>query len=290
MGDRDSMGRSDQVDTEQLVWANRLQWDERVGIHVASRFYDVEGWLRDRPGPPERELNVLGDVDGLDLVHLQCHFGLDTLAWADAGARVTGVDFSPEAVRTARELASRAGLEGQARFVCADVFHAGDALDHVTFDIVSVSLGALCWIPSVESRAEQAAALVRPGGRLYLHDGHPVAWALADESHQMEHGYFEEVGPFVDDSDLTYTDSDRPRRRTRSYEWNHGIGEVVTALIGVPGQVSLVRRRRSGGSSTRHRTPCGVRRTGILPGRQTGSARWRPPGIVRVSPRERWSA
>src|ERR1700704_956473 len=103
---------------EELA-ANRCNWDERVDIHVASRFYDVEGWLRTRPGPRPRELEVLGDVSGMDLVHLQCHFGLDTLAWARIGARVTGLDFSSEAVAAAREIAGRAGVAGRPGVECA---------------------------------------------------------------------------------------------------------------------------------------------------------------------------
>ena len=218
--------------TDGWLEANRLQWDDRTRIHVASRFYDVDGWLRSRPGPRVREVDALGDVTGLELVHRQCHSGLDTLAWATAGARVTGLDFSPEAIRVAIGLAERCGLADRARFVCADVLDAAEALGHLTFDIVYVSLGALCWLPSIERWAEQAAALVRPGGRLYLHDVHPVAWSLADDSRHLAHSYFEEAEPHVDDAATTYTDADRPLTHTRSYEWNHGIGEVVSALIG----------------------------------------------------------
>jgi SAM-dependent methyltransferase len=211
--------------------ANQRNWDERVPLHVASRFYDVENWLLTRPGPEERELDALGNPSGLDLVHLQCHFGLDTLAWADAGARVTGLDFSAAAIRAAEELARRAGLTGQASFVCANVYDAAVALAPRTFDIVYVSLGALGWLPSVGRWADQVAALIRPGGRLYLHESHPLAWSLDDHSPILRYTYFEESEPFVDDSDQTYTDADRPLRNTRTYEWNHSIGEVVTALI-----------------------------------------------------------
>ena len=112
----------------ELLAANRRNWDERVSVHMASRFYDVDRWVATRPGPRQREIEALGDVEGLDLVHLQCHFGLDTLAWADAGARVTGLDFSAEAVRAAGELAVRAGLEDRSAFVCADVFDAAEVL------------------------------------------------------------------------------------------------------------------------------------------------------------------
>lgn len=221
----------DSAQMESRLDANRRMWDDRTGIHVASRFYDVDGWLATRPGPRPREVDALGDVVDLELVHLQCHFGLDTLAWATAGARVTGLDFSAEAIREARGLTARAGLADRARFVCANVLDAREALDHRAFDIVYVSLGALCWLPSVEQWAEEAAGLVRPGGRLYLHDVHPVCWAMADDTPELAHTYFEEAEPYVDDSDQTYTDTDRPLVHTRSYEWNHGIGEVVTALI-----------------------------------------------------------
>ena len=125
---------------------------------------------------------MLGDVAGLRLLHLQCHFGLDTLAWARAGAHVTGLDFSPAAIDAAREIARRAGLSERSEFVCSDVYDATTALDHATFDVVYVSLGALCWLPSVDRWAAQVGALVAPGGRFYIHDRHPLAWALADDS------------------------------------------------------------------------------------------------------------
>jgi SAM-dependent methyltransferase len=217
--------------TAELVAANQRNWDERVAIHTASRFYDVDHWLATRPGPRRREREALGDVTGLELVHLQCHFGLDTLAWADAGARVIGLDFSAQAIRAAQDLAVRAGLEDRSDFVCADVFDAAEVLAARTFDIVYVSLGALHWLPRIDRWADQVAALARPGGRLYLHEFHPFAWSLADDSPTVAYTYFEEPEPFADDSELTYTDADRPLANVRTYQWNHAIGEVVTALV-----------------------------------------------------------
>ena len=216
---------------DERLAANRAHWDDRTDIHLESRFYDVEGWLREQRGPRRREVEALGDVDGLTLLHLQCHFGLDTLAWARAGARVTGLDFSPAAIDAARDLAARAGLTDRADFVCADVYDATEALGGATFDIVYVSLGALCWLPSVDRWASQVGALVAPGGRLYLHDAHPVSWALADDELRLQHTYFEESEAFTIETDVTYTDATRPLRATRLYEWNHGIGEIVTALL-----------------------------------------------------------
>jgi len=215
----------------EYLAANRANWNDRAGIHLESAFYDVEGWLRDGREPRRREIDALGDVAGLRLVHLQCHFGLDTLAFARAGATVTGLDFSPVAVDSARQLAARAGLADRSTFVCADVYEAAAALEEGAFDIVYVSLGALCWLPDVDRWAAVVGSLLAPGGRLYLHDAHPLAWALSDDDLSLAYTYFEESAPFIDDSDKTYTDATRPVEHTRSYEWNHSLGEIVTALV-----------------------------------------------------------
>lgn len=168
---------------------------------------------------------------GLDLVHLQCHFGLDTLPFARVGARVTGLDFSAQAIAKARELARTTGLEDVARFVEGDVLHAAEVLAPETFDVVFVSLGALCWLPSVGQWAEQVSALLRPGGRLYIHDVHPLAWALADDEPRLAHSYFEEADPYVADDDGSYADGDGRVEHTRHYEWNHSLGEIITAVL-----------------------------------------------------------
>jgi phthiocerol/phenolphthiocerol synthesis type-I polyketide synthase E len=210
---------------------NRANWDERAGIHLESRFYDVEGWLREGRGPRVREVEALGDVTGLRLLHLQCHFGKDTLSWARAGACVTGLDFSASAVEAARDLALRAGLEDRSEFVCSDVYEARRALRGATYDIVYVSLGALCWLPDVDRWAEQVGSLVAPGGRFYIHDVHPLAWSLADDGLVLEHTYFEEAEPYVSESEDSYTDSTRPLENRKTYEWNHSIGEIVSALV-----------------------------------------------------------
>lgn len=144
---------------------------------------------------------------------------------------MTGLDFSAAAIAEARSLAERAGLADRARFVEADVLHAAEALAPDTFDVVYVSLGALGWLPSVTRWASQVADLLRPGGRLYLHDVHPLAWALADDELRIEHSCFEEVEPFTAEVDVTYTDGDGRINHGRLYEWNHSIGEIVTAVV-----------------------------------------------------------
>lgn len=213
------------------IAANRSNWDDRVPIHLASQFYDVEGWLRDRPPPTPWERELLGDVSGLDVIHLQCHFGLDTLTLANAGARVTGLDFSGEAIAAARALAERANLADRARFVEADVRAAADVLSPARYDLAYVSLGALCWLPRVSEWAQQVASLLRPEGRLYLHDSHPLAGALADDDLRVESSYFEEIEPLTGDTEFTYTDGETRLTNTRAYEWNHSLGEIVTSVL-----------------------------------------------------------
>jgi len=217
---------------DPYVAANRDNWDERVPIHTASRFYDVQGWLAQGRSLRRGEVEALGDVAGLDLVHLQCHFGLDTLTLARHGAQVTGLDFSGAAITEARSIAERAGLSHRSRFVEADVLEAAAALAPETYDLAYVSPGSLCWLPSIERWAGQVAALLRPGGRLYLHDDHPLSWALSDtDPLRIDRSYFEEPDPDAEEDDVTYTDGDDRLANTRCYVWNHSIGEIVTAVL-----------------------------------------------------------
>lgn len=212
--------------------ANLENWNNRVRVHAESRFYDVEGWLGKAPGPPRREIEALGDVEGKTLVHLQCHFGMDTLQWARAGATVTGLDFSPAAIDEAISLAERAGLSARASFVCANVYDAPRALAGKRYDIVYVSLGALCWLPNVAAWGAVVSDLLASGGTLYLHDGHPLTSCFDDDGERIVYGYFEEPEePFVSDSPSTYTDGEE-LGATRTYEWNHSLGEIVAALVG----------------------------------------------------------
>ncbi|TDD26315.1 class I SAM-dependent methyltransferase [Actinomadura sp. KC06] len=208
--------------------ANRASWDERVPIHLAGPFYDLPGFVAGRDTLRDFEDAEVGDVSGKTLLHLQCHIGLDTLSWARRGAVVTGLDFSAPAVNAARDLAARIGVR-TARFVIADVYDAVHALDARTFDIVYTGIGALCWLPDITRWARTAAALVAPGGFLYLAEHHPVADVLADDGRTFEHDYFQR-GPIVVDEPGTYADRDAPTTETLTIEWQHGIGEVVSAL------------------------------------------------------------
>ncbi|MER6946190.1 class I SAM-dependent methyltransferase [Nonomuraea sp. NPDC000554] len=205
---------------------NRATWDERVAIHVASDFYDLPSFRAGAGTIRRFELDEVGDVTGRSLVHLQCHFGLDTLSWARLGAEVTGLDFSAKAVEQARRIAEEEGID--ARFVTADVYDAVQALGE-RYDIVYTGIGALVWLPDLTRWAETVAALLRPGGFLYLAEFHPIADTLdEEEGARIVHDYFES-GPQIWQCPYTYTGSEVLQNDT-SVQFQHGIGEVVTAL------------------------------------------------------------
>ena len=211
--------------------ANRANWDDRVGIHTKSSFYGVEKWLANPSGPRFNELEALGDVRGLSLVHLQCHFGQDTLDWARVGAEVTGIDFSPAAIAAATDLAMKAGLAENSRFICANVYDAPEALAGKLFDIVYVSLGALNWLPDVNAWGSVVGRLLKPGGRLFINDVHPMGATLDDAGERIEFSYFEESeNPLVFNEDTTYTDGPK-LKSTLTYEWIHSMSEIIGALL-----------------------------------------------------------
>ncbi|MDQ3636616.1 MAG: class I SAM-dependent methyltransferase, partial [Actinomycetota bacterium] len=167
---------------------NKASWDERVPIHVGGEFYGVEGFRAGEEHLRPFELEEMGDVSGKELLHLQCHFGKDTLSWARHGARVTGLDFSAPAVEAAGKLAAEIGIE--AEFVRSDVYEANEALGGRTFDVVYTGLGALNWLPDITRWAGVVAGLVRPGGFLYLAEFHPFANVFGDDDLTVEHDYF----------------------------------------------------------------------------------------------------
>ncbi len=212
--------------------ANRARWDELVPVHAASEGYNLAGFLRGEKTLYPVEIDEVGDVRGRSLLHLQCHFGMDTLNWARLGARVTGVDFSQPAVERARTLAKQVGID-DARFVRANVYDAPSVLDE-TFDVVYTGIGALCWLPDIRAWARVVSGFLKPGGFLYLYEGHPVLWGIDDEREDqllvMRYSYFETEHANEFWSDGTYVDGPQLANRA-TYEWNHGLGEVVTALI-----------------------------------------------------------
>ena len=217
---------------------NRAMWDERVASHADSQFYDVPGFLAGGEALRPFELAEVGDVSGRTLLHLQCHFGQDNLAWARHGATVTGLDFSPRAVEAAGELALAAGI-ADARFVAADVHVASEALAGETFDIVYTGLGALCWLPDIEHWARTAASMVAPGGFLYLAEFHPVSDMFGDDARTVEYDYFRREATVWDEPG-TYTDYVEEPKVTVCVEWQHGLGDVLSAIAAAGLRIEFV--------------------------------------------------
>jgi SAM-dependent methyltransferase len=221
---------------EDYAELNRASWDERAPAHAASRDYAVDQFASD-PGHLSEvvrfDLPLLGDIGGRRGVHLQCHIGTDTVSLARLGADMTGLDFSPASLAQARRIARLAGAD--VRFVEAEVYDAPGALGPEPFDLVYTGIGALCWLPDIARWARVVAGLLRPGGRLFIREGHPVLWALDDPRPDgllaMEYPYFEREEAMVFDEGGTYVDTDAVFTHNRTHEWNHGLGEIVTALM-----------------------------------------------------------
>jgi len=221
---------------DEYARTNLALWDERAPAHAASKDYAVEQLVADPTFLSEVvrfDLPRLGDLTGLRGVHLQCHIGTDTVSLARLGARMTGLDFSPAALQQARSLAARTGADVD--FVESELYGAVDVLGREAFDLLFTGVGALCWLPDVRRWAEVVAALLRPGGRLFLREGHPVLWSLAYDRDDgllvLEYPYFERPQPDMDEEPGTYVDTDVTFTANRAYQWNHGLGEIVTALL-----------------------------------------------------------
>jgi SAM-dependent methyltransferase len=217
---------------------NRANWDDRVPVHLASELYDLDGFRAGASSLRPFESAEAGNVTGRRLVHLQCHVGLDTLSWARHGALVTGLDFSAPAIEAARSLAADLAID--ASFVTADVYDAATALGGQRFDVVYTGTGALVWLPDIARWAGVVAALLEPGGFLYLVEGHPFAQLLDyAEGMAVVKDYFD-PRPRVADSPYTYTDGPL-LEHTRSVWFQHQLGQVVTALADAGLRIDFLR-------------------------------------------------
>ncbi len=212
---------------------NRANWESRVALHTGPGGYELDAFLDpsylsevvryDRPR--------LGQLAGLDVVHLQCHIGTDTLSLARLGARsVTGLDFSPAALAVARGLAERAATT--ISYVEADLYESVDKLGTTRFDVVYTGIGAICWLPDIALWAQVVADLLRPGGRLFMREGHPVLWSLSDPRSDgllvVEYPYFETDGvPF---SEAVSYAGEGPMASPDIVHFNHGLAEIFNAL------------------------------------------------------------
>jgi SAM-dependent methyltransferase len=209
---------------------NRRNWDERAPAHAASDDYAVARFASDPRYLSDDvtfDLPRLGSIEGLRGVHLQCHIGTDTVSLARLGARMSGLDFSPASIAEARRVAAIAGADID--FHEADVYRAAEVLG-TGYDLVYTGIGALCWLPDIRRWADVVHALLRPGGRLFLREGHPMLFTLGPDL-ALEDPYFERPEPVVVEKSGTYVETDARLVHNVTHQWNHAIGEVVTALL-----------------------------------------------------------
>ncbi len=208
---------------------NRAGWDRRAKAHFVSEFYDVEGFLAGATSLREIELAELQNVNGKTLLHLQCHFGMDTLSWVREGAVCTGVDISPVAIQQARKLAEQLSLE--AEFVCTDVYSYQRSASS-PYDIVFTSYGAVCWLPDLSRWAQVVASNLAVGGRFYMAEFHPIYDLLAG------YAYFTQEEPDVEEEG-TYTENGADAV-AKLATWAHPMSSVINALLGVGIQIERV--------------------------------------------------
>ena len=215
---------------------NLANWDERAAAHAASPGYAVQAF-HDDPNHLSKVVRFdqpyLGDISGLRGLHLQCHIGTDTLSLHRLGARMSGLDFSGSALVQARALAESVGAAID--YVQADAYEAVDRFGAESFDLLYTGVGALCWLPDIARWGRLVAELLKPGGRLFLREGHPALWAVDDErpDHLLvpEYPYFETAEPVMYESKGTYVPTEAQFQHNWSASWNHGIGEIITAVL-----------------------------------------------------------
>ncbi len=213
---------------DKRIETNRTSWNERTPIHAASAFYDVDGFKAGQITLKDIEREEVGPVSGKTLLHLQCHFGLDTMSWARLGAQATGVDFSDDAIELARALNAEVGTG--ARFICSNVYELPTVLTE-EFDIVFTSYGVLVWLPDLDRWADVICRCLKPGGMFYIVEFHPVLATLkpsASSGARPCYSYF---------CQELYSPGDGPSYAgdehiaSPNYEWQHSLGEIVTALV-----------------------------------------------------------
>ena len=180
---------------QQIFAANKASWNKRTAIHRNSAFYDLDSFKKGKSSLNNIEREALGNVKNKKLLHLQCHFGMDSMSWAREGADVTGVDISDEAIKLAREINDQLQLDTE--FICSNIYELADSnneaiasLKPASFDIIFTSYGTIGWLPDLDKWAEIIALYLKPGGVFYIVDFHPVLWMMDDEFQHIKYDYF----------------------------------------------------------------------------------------------------
>ncbi len=206
---------------------NRQSWNNRVATHLKSDFYDLPNFIKGATSLNPIELALLPDLKGKTVLHLQCHFGQDSISMSRLGAAVTGVDLSDKAIESAVQLAAETGAD--AKFICCDIYDLPAHLE-AQFDLVFTSYGTIGWLPDLDKWAEIISRYLKPGGQFVFVEFHPVVWMFDDAFEKVGYNYFK-AGPIVETETGTYADKAADIVQT-SVSWNHGLGEVLSSLIG----------------------------------------------------------
>lgn len=205
---------------------NRQSWNAWADVNFGSKFYDVPAFLAGRNSLNAIELELLGDVKGKSILHLQCHFGQDTLSLARLGASVTGVDFSENAVEKAQALAAE--LKADATFICCDVYSLKEHLDR-QFDIVFTSYGTIGWLPDLDKWADIVSHFLKPGGHFVFAEFHPVVWMFDDDFEKVAYSYLQSE-TIIEETNGSYASREADVKGT-FVSWNHGLSEVLSSLL-----------------------------------------------------------
>jgi SAM-dependent methyltransferase len=211
---------------QQYFDSNKLLWNKRAGVHVNSDFYNVRDFKAGKSSLNKIETDELGSVTGKKLLHLQCHFGMDTISWAKQGAIATGLDFSEDAVDIARKLAKE--MNQNVRFVCCNVYDAKEHLNE-KFDIIYTSYGTIGWLPDLQKWADVIAELLQPGGKFYIAEFHPIVWMFDENFDYFKFSYFN-TGPIIEENVGSYAVKD-DSLQGKEYGWNHSISEIINSLL-----------------------------------------------------------
>lgn len=225
-------------DFQKYFDTNRETWNKKVAIHAASDFYDMDAFREGRNSLNQYELIALGDVTGKSLLHLQCHFGQDTLSWSRLGAQCTGVDISEEAIALGNKLNKDFNLSAQ--FVCCNVLDTSELVPQ-QFDIVFTSYGVIGWLPDLQPWAQMISERLKPGGTFYMVEFHPIVWMFdyTQSPPKMIYGYQQQQAIY-EEYKGTYADQNS-EMTSKEYGWNHGLGEIITSLTEAGLQIEFLR-------------------------------------------------
>jgi 2-polyprenyl-3-methyl-5-hydroxy-6-metoxy-1,4-benzoquinol methylase len=222
---------------ESEMAANMNCWDAVTPYHVTSAFYDHESFMKGKSTLNSIELELLGDVLGKEILHLQCHFGQDTISLQRMGASATGLDFSEKAITEARQCAQKLNLPVD--FHCLNVYQLSENLNGRQFDIVFTSYGVLGWLPDLDRWAAQVSSALKPGGRLVLVEFHPVVWMMDYDLNTIAYDYFNS-GSIHELQQGTYADPSAPVSK-ETFSWNHSLEDSIQSLITHGLQISQFR-------------------------------------------------